>query len=109
MECDRRTTLIESSLRSPSPLFSEAEIQGTMISLKALRAQLADHQQLIDLQTVEISHQRRQMEVQIRRSADMQAQLDRLTAGQESPRRPARLLSIPVREQRSSGNGRDDH
>ena len=96
-------------LRSSSPLFSEAEIQGTMISLKALRAKLADHQQLIDLQTVEISHQRRQIDVQIRRSADMQAQLDRLTAGQESPRDRSRLLPMPVREQKSSGNGRYDH
>lgn len=79
-----------------------------MANPKTLRAQLADHQQLIDAQAVEMTRQQRQIEVQFRRSADMQVQLDRLTAGHERPRVPPRLLPMPVREQKSSGNGRHD-
>jgi len=48
---------------------------GTKLSV---RAEMTEQRRVIEQQHIEIQRQRRQIEVQIRRSADMQVQLDRI-------------------------------
>ena len=56
-----------------------------MATPKTLRSEFDEVLRLIKAQAIEIRRQRRQMELQFRRSADMQVQLDRLLAADGSP------------------------
>jgi len=56
---------------------------GTMGGHAILRAELDAQRRLVDELQIEVRRQRRQIELQFRRSADMQAEIDRLKA---SPR-----------------------
>ena len=51
-----------------------------MASQPTLRAELQEQRRLIEDQRIEIRRQRRQLEVQFRRTADMQGELDNIKA-----------------------------
>jgi hypothetical protein len=72
-----------------------------MSGTSTLRAQLEEHLRLIEEQRIEINRQRRQIEVQFRRTADIQAALDVINA---TLQRAAPILR-PTQESPGTGNG----
>ncbi|HWW89055.1 MAG TPA: hypothetical protein VNZ26_35925 [Vicinamibacterales bacterium] len=68
-----------------------------------LRGQIQEQQRLIEEQRVEIQRQQSQIELQFRRTAAMQVQLDRIqvTLQQAAP------ILHPTKERPSNGNGRN--
>jgi hypothetical protein len=75
-----------------------------MAKTDALHSELEEQRRLIETQRIEIQRQRRQIEVQIRRSADMQLQLDRILASLQNLE-PALHRAKPSQ---SNGNGHRD-
>jgi hypothetical protein len=73
-----------------------------MSGAKTLSEKLDEHRQLIEEQHIEIQRQRRQLEVQFRRTADVQAALDLINA---TLRRTAPNLR-PTRKDHGNGNGK---
>ena len=49
-----------------------------MANLLSLRAELAELRRVAEVQQAELQRQRRQMELSVRRTADLQGQVDRL-------------------------------
>ena len=72
-----------------------------MSGAKTLSERLDEHRRLIEEQQVEIQRQRRQLEVQFRRTADVQAALDLINA---TLRRTVPTLR-PTRKDDGRGNG----
>jgi hypothetical protein len=74
-----------------------------MASAGTLRGEVQEQQRLIEAQRVEIERQRNQIELQFRRMAAMQVQLDRI---QTTLQQAAPVLH-PTKQSRSNGSGRD--
>lgn len=72
-----------------------------MSSMKTLLEELTALRLMSDLQHIEMQRQRRQMELSVRRTADLQGQLDRLQRLFERAERALQDVKAPARSSAS--------